>query len=643
VVPAIAATVLAAGAAIFVATRGSGRVCEPVSPADVWSDARVAELRAHAVPDDVIATMTKRFAEVDALRTSSCEDREAGKLGSVQHGTIAVCLDRLVIEYDERIKATLAKPDRATNLLGSPPTAEDCRNRRDTVFDPKKQREIIARFIASVVAPRDELRRELVALMPMAVEAGDHELAARLADLHGSELAVQRDLSGARKAMQQARAYAQQSGSAMTELRVVTQHLKIERFHDNLALARLLANDAKVLIERVPAGTPYAEQTMLEIATLATARGEYPEARDYNRRLLEILEKTNRGNGSAALERRIQIVNITPQLDEPSPPDFKKFIEDTQVLLDKVYTDKSKSGYRAGLFALAEGYRAIKDPRADKLIEAGLDLLRDEKPEPGNSVLAHRATIAGQLFVRDRQDEAIGILRDVVRESGRADANDVAAANKRFTHTFGLALMLFATDQSGEAHAMAEDALLEITGKLGPNHAETRQVLELLVLIELERKDFARAEKHIDAIERALRAEPSAEGSASTTILHASVARLRGDLATAEKLAREALTTATEIRARGSLLQTANRELGRVLVALGRDAEALPYLIAGLPAANQFGIRDCIAEFEVAKVERAVGKRAEGDARAKSCLAHIKGVKSFAPRRREVEAWLAAP
>jgi ATP/maltotriose-dependent transcriptional regulator MalT len=168
-------------------------------------------------------------------------------------------------------------------------------------------------------------------------------------------------------------------------------------------------------------------------------------------------------------------------------------------------------------------------------------------------------------------------------------------------------------------------------------------VLELLVLIELERKDFARAEKHIDAIERALRAEPSAEGSASTTILHASVARLRGDLATAEKLAREALTTATEIRARGSLLQTANRELGRVLVALGRDAEALPYLIAGLPAANQFGIRDCIAEFEVAKVERAVGKRAEGDARAKSCLAHIKGVKSFAPRRREVEAWLAAP
>jgi ATP/maltotriose-dependent transcriptional regulator MalT len=168
-------------------------------------------------------------------------------------------------------------------------------------------------------------------------------------------------------------------------------------------------------------------------------------------------------------------------------------------------------------------------------------------------------------------------------------------------------------------------------------------VLELLVLIELDRKDFALAEKHIDALERALRAEPSPEGSAGIAIVRASMARLHGDLATAEKLAREALTTVNEIRGRDSLLQTANRELGRVLVARGRDAEALPFLIAGLPAANQFGIRDCIAEFEVAKVERAVGKRAEGDARAKSCLARIKGVKSFAHRRREVEAWLAAP
>jgi serine/threonine protein kinase/tetratricopeptide (TPR) repeat protein len=641
-VPAIAGGALAIGATVVLVTRGSARpTCAPTSHADVWSDARAEELRAKKLPDDIIATLTDRFAEITALRTATCQDLEAGKVGTVEQGTITTCLDRLVIEYDERIRATLLQTDRAKYLLGTPPSAADCRTRRDSALDPMKQRALFRRFLAGMVGPRDQWRPEVTAMIPLALEAGDHELASRMGEALGAELAVQRDLAASRKAFEQARMYAQQAGSPMAELRVVTHHLKVERFHDELAIGRLLANDAKVLVERVPKTTPFIEQTFLEIATLAAKRGEHAEALEYNRRLLAILEASKRGDGTAALERRIQIIESVVKLDEPDP-DFKKLVDDTHALNERLRDKLTPGAYSGAVFTLAEAYRLMNDRRGDTLWAQGVDLLRDQKAEPGTSPIHHRAMLAGQLYVRERQDEAIEIMREVVRDAARGDLADVAAANRRGTYTAGLALMLYTTNRLAEAHPVAEDALLEITGKVGPTHAETRKILDLLVSIELELGDLASAEKHVEAIARAIKATPTPELEADLLVTRASLARAQGAIETAEKLARQALATFTELKAKDSLVRGASFQLGRILAARGDDAGALPYMLAGLEPPTR-GIYDCRNEFLIAIVEREAGKRKDGDDRARRCIAYVANIKGFAKRRAEMEAWLAAP
>lgn len=641
-IPALAGAAIAIAAGVVVATRGGdGPTCAPVTHADVWSDARIRELRAKTVPDDIIATVTGRFAEITEMRTATCKDLAAGKVGTVAQGTITTCLDRLVIEYDERIVAVLLQPDRAKNLLATPPSAADCRTRRDTKLEPEKQRALYRRLFAAIVGPREQWRPEVTAMIPLALEAGDHELAARLSDALGSELAVQRDLPASRKTFEQARAYAQQAGSPMAELRVVTQHLKVERFHDELAIGRLLANDAKVLVERVPKGTPYIEQTLLEIATLAEKRGEHAEAIDYSRRLLAILEGEKRGESTAALERRVHIIESSIKLDEPDPT-FKPLVEETNALNEKLRAKVTPGAYSGAVFTLAEAYRRMNDPRGDTLWARGVELLHDAKPEPGTSAIHHRAVLAGQLYVRDRQDEAVELMRGVVRDAARADIADVAASNRRGMYTAGLALMLYATNRFAEARPVAEDALLEITGKVGPTHPETRKILDTLVLIELELGDVARAEKHVEAIARAIKAAPTPEAEAGLVVTRAAVARVRGNLEEAEKLARQGLATLTELKAKDSPLRGANLELGRILAARGDHAGALPHMLAGLPPPTR-GMYDCQNEFAVALVEREAGKREDGDARARRCLAYVANIKGFAKRRAEIEAWLAAP
>jgi tetratricopeptide (TPR) repeat protein len=249
--------------------------------------------------------------------------------------------------------------------------------------------------------------------------------------------------------------------------------------------------------------------------------------------------------------------------------------------------------------------------------------------------------LAGELFLREEYEEAIAYMREAVRESERAATQDLAAARKRDEHLMVLGLMLLATNQLAEAHAVAEDALLVVTGKVGPSHPSTRLAIELLISIELEQRDLARAEKHIEALDRATRAAPTPVDEADVQVDRATLARLRGDLATAEKLARQALDTLVEVKAKPSKIQGARRELGRTLVALHREKEALPLLIESLPLAYKRTAYDCVFELQLAKVERTVGLRTEGDTRAKHCLAKLRAIKGYAALRKETEAWLA--
>jgi hypothetical protein len=646
IAPAIAGGVVAAGAAIAiaVATRGGGPPsCPAVSRASVWSPARAAELAAASIPDAGVlaATLDTRFADEATVRTGACRRRAAGELGSVEHAAVAGCLDRVVIEYDERIKVSVASPARAAGLLGFSPPFADCATRRDPPPDPAVQRALVARFLAAIAAPEDDGRRELIALGPLAVAAGDHELAARITSAHATELAAQRDLPAARTALEQARAYAQKAGSLVTELRVVCDHIKIERTHDELAIAGLLANDAKVLVERAPRSW-VTERALTEVATVASLRGDHREARDYNRRVLAIMEAEQRGTTIPALERRLEIVHSSPRVDEPAP-DYQAFVEETHRLLDALYPDRKGRRYRTGLFTIVEGFRAIRDPRADALWEQGLELLRTEEPEPGISPIAQKGILAGQLFYREQQDEAIELMRDVVRESARASTADLAAANRRDDHLMILAMMLVSTNRPTEAQPVAADALLEITGKVGPSHARTRAAHDLLVTIALARGDVEAAEKHVEAIDRALRTSPNAKEAASLDVARAGIARLRGDLAAAEPLARRAVTKLAELGARPDDQWTAKRELGRILAAQHREAEAIPVLIDSLALAERRTPYDCLVEFEIARLERIAGKRADGDARAKRCLEMVQHISGFAAVREAVETWLAAP
>lgn len=645
---AIAGAALAiAGLTTLVTARRGGSAApacalESDRDAAVWSPARATALRTARVADvdKIIAVLDARFAEAANVRLEACRARAAGTLGSVQEDAVVACLARFSVELDERLRRTLAFPDRAAALVLAPPAAGDCRGRLDPPApDAAKQRAVIARFLAGVELPKDEMRRTLAALPDEAIAAGDHELAARTLSTHAKQLAAT-SYAAARGALEQARKYAQQAGSLDTEFRVLCDHLKVARFYNEHAVARLLANDAEMLLERRPTSV-LAERTLGELAQLALAVGEAARARDLGMRVLAIIERDGRGATLTALERRLDVIRAIAAVDEPPPADYRTFVETTHAMFERLYVDTTTPAYRAGTFALAAAYRTLDDPRGDQLAARGHELIRTATPRPGESTLAQRALLAGELYTQQQFAEALAVMGEVIRDSARPTSTDVLAENRREVHLVVYAEMALGVDDLAEARSAAEDALLVATGKVGPTHPTTLAIQITLVEIAIEQRDHAAASKHLDALDRALRREHAADLASRASLLHARLARARGDLAGAERIARTVLAGLAETKATETLRE-ARGELGHILAARPgdptRDGEAVTLLLESLPIPTKRTPRDCRTVLAIATLQRVRAPATPIGDGVTACIAMLRTFPRLAPLRARLQA-----
>ena len=638
-------------AGAFVARGGAPR-CEPDPRryATIWSAERARALRAADFDgaSRLAAAFDRRFARATESATTACRDRASGKLGDVQYASVVACLDRLTVEIDERITFAIAQPKSAGVVADSTPDPDDCAGRLDApMADPAKQRELLRRYFAAVAMPALRRRVELPPLLELAVAAKDRELAARIQMMIGAGLASS-DLQAAFTAIQAARNLARDAGSVATELRALADHIKVARTHTQLVIAKQIADEARPLLEGSP--TSYgAERLTAELAFLARDLGNNREAQSYLRELLATLEANERGDTSTAIERRLDLIVVTAALKESPPAEFRTFVEETERMARAMYGGPSNGYFTKAVSMLVAGYRKIGDPHGEELWKELLELVRTYEPPAGASSLAYRSAVAGEMFLRDAYDDAAAVLREVVRDSApdkigelvpRVPA-DVEFASRRHESLRLLAIMLAVTGQHEEARGLAEEALVLATGSVGPRHEHTRRALDVLVGIELDMGDVANGARHLVALERALPEDPEVAEIANLDIYKAQLARLRGDLDTAESIATRALAALTEVNARRGAIENARRELGRMFLARENYPAALEQLRSSLPPLEERRAMDCDIVFEVAKLESRLGDLQSAREHAAWCVGRLASSASLARRRAEIEAWLA--
>jgi ATP/maltotriose-dependent transcriptional regulator MalT len=517
--------------------------------------------------------------------------------------------------------------------------------------DRTATRALYDRFLVAVKLPAAERKPAIETLAREAEQLGDGDFAARLTSAFASEQGMVRDYAGARATWERARAMAQQLESPSRELRVVTDHARFELITGDLARARILAEAAKALLPR--AKLESVQKALTVIGNIARAHDQHDEAAQFYQRALEDAARNGRDDSEEAFELRVDLLQQRERLAR-TPADvsaLRELAERTLARIDQV--PERHPDRRRALFLASTAYERAGDrKRGAELRDQAMALLRASPPAPGMSAINHQALIAGEEFLRGNFDEAIARMREVIEDTDRAGIADIGAQSKRGGHLAVLGTMLLTAGEERQAHVVFEQALLDVTGKLGPNHPQAAAQLRVLFDLELDLGDLDRAVTRLDALERVLRAQTPADPVelANVRVLRAKLARHHGKLPQAERLIDEALAELAEIKAPEAKRRDALLQRAHVRAALGRHAEAVGDFAAGTKRDRDHTeyLRERIetlaatTELAYAKSEHAAGQRDSAERRAKQALERLRPHPGWQAEVAEIERWLAS-
>ncbi len=612
-----------AGAAVGVAgvvtvlalTRGAAPACdlEPQLFAGIWDAARRTELRtvlARADPknsDKALAAFDAREHDVLAAFQAACVARRDGALTDAQAEIRRSCLMRRVYAFDAVVAGLLAtreyKPGLASARVREVFDSEDCRTMTAPPL-PAAPSPVVALYrryyeASALAGPshEPEVERRLTAVLADADKLGEHELASRTAVALATTQRFLGKLDAADASL--ARAYKTASEihfdwfaveALVDRSDLASQRGDVEAAKSYAELARDVGINNAAIGERLRSRIYWRLGT-----TEAMSGGDYKAATANLRKALALAAKAMPDGSQEEWGIRLALVQLLDRDNQPSKA--VELARETVERMAKALGEHAPQ-YGVALATLADAQSANNDRTgAIATGRRALAVMKATLPPTHSMHTQERLGVARFLIDAGKFAEGYAEVSKVAKQTA-IDPNLRALRTDALATRAEAAFELGRFDEARKLRARTVEEAIAIVGLSHPATLSARR-RQLDTLIEVG--DLDAADAVAETLDAAYRTKtPDRQGQARYELEASALARMHGNAAEAERHARTALGSWTELGGDRSTSGSMHRGLGLALLAGGKPDQARVELSRALDLARETHARaDAIAALEI--------------------------------------------
>jgi hypothetical protein len=525
-----------------------------------WDATTRALLRAQLPADRaavVLDAVDARARTFTTAHAAACEAAKTGELSPVDADHRAACLERRAIELSVDLRRVVAHPgwsvERAQAVALQGLHAESCDGLVEgPPRDVDAATSLLRRLIDSDDLPTSAQIDTLAAIVRDADAAGEVGTATRAGIALANWLRAADRLAEADAAADRAYEGATAISSTQSTARALLERGDIALARDDEAAARSYAQLAATLVDKPTVAPRVRGMVYAQLAEAAEQRRDWRDELDNAARGTRSLEGVADADPLLVSSLSAKRVEATIGLGSEEAVQVARdhLMRATKLLA----ADAPDVGVAHGLLAqaldhtaAAAGYSdrteadelAVRSARAEAVVErrVEIDILTRELGSASSYTLDAQVDLAGELERVGQRGDALTELDDVVAKA-RGDA---------LTKVRGYALaasgaMRFRAGDGEAAVETVAQGLDELIARLGADHPDVLALRRRVAVLDLELGRVDDAARELTTLAAASRRRPGRDGGTAWPLaMTAQVALARGDAATAERSASEAL------------------------------------------------------------------------------------------------------